>query len=178
MMKPWRKRAASCVLVLMVLGSGLSVLAAVQGTQENPLVSLSYLKSVFKPEILQETDKKLADTKATYEKKLTDKVTAYTQEMQSLSGGGTGSGAAFVVVDLAAGKSLKGGVGCEVMLRSGAAQCVGTANPALVDSTSGGTLEGGAALEKNHLYLVSGEGSSVKAQNATKLLVRGSYTLP
>lgn len=175
-MKRWRKKAASCVLVLMILASGASVLAAVQGTQENPLITLTYLKSIFKPELLKETDKKLADSKASYEKKLDDKITAYKQELGG-TGGGSSAGAEFRVVDLAAGQLLYPALGCELMLRVGEAQFLSTESLGLIDATSGAVLEGGGALEKNHLYLASLATHSVKAQGEVKLLVRGGYTI-
>lgn len=180
-MKSWRKRLAACIVCLMFVGGSLTVLAAVQGSQENPLVTLGYLKDVFTKSMLQEADKKISESKSDYEKKLDSKVTAYTEEMKKLQASGGGSsagGAVFSVVDLSAGQTLVGSVGCEVMLRVGSAVCLSPASPGLVDSTTGGTLEGGQALEQNHLYMMTIEGRSVKAEGgAVKLLVRGSYTI-
>jgi len=178
MKERWRKRAAALVAGLMFFASSLSVLAAVQGSQDNPLVTLSYLKDVFTKTMLQETDQKIATAKTTYEKNLDDKIAAFTKEMQSLSGSGSSGSSVFTVVDLQSGQALTGSVGCELMLRVGSAQCVSQASPGLIDATSGGILENGNALAKNHLYLVSIDGRSVKAVGGTvKLLVRGSYTI-
>ncbi len=172
-MKVLKKTALAVVVVLMIVSSSLSVLAAVQGSQENPLVTLSYLKDVFTQSILKETDKKLEESKAGYEKKLDDKISALGREIQ----GGGGSGAGFTVVDLSAGQTLKPEVGCEIMLRAGTAQCVSQESPGLIDTTSGTVLEGGSALVKNHLYMTTVEGRSIKVNNGTvKLLVRGGYS--
>lgn len=180
-MKPWRKRLVAGIACLMVAGGSLTVLAAVQGSQDNPLVTLGYLKDVFTKSMLQEADKKISESKSEYEKKLDSKVTAYTEEMKKLQasgGGNSSSGAVFSVVDLAAGQAMVGSVGCEVMLRVGSAVCVSPGSPGLIDSTAGTTLEGGKALEQNHLYMMTIEGRSVKAQgSAVKILVRGSYTI-
>lgn len=180
-MKPWRKRLAACIACLVFVGGSLTVLAAVQGSQDNPLVTLGYLKDVFTKNMLQEADKKISDSKSEYEKKLDSKVSAYTEEMKKLqaSGGGTSApGAVFTMVNLSAGQSLVGSVGCEVMLRVGNAVCVSSGTPGLIDTTTGGTLDGGKALVQNHLYMMTMEGRSVKAQGGSvKLLVRGVYAI-
>lgn len=174
-----RKWAAVGMLVLMFIASSVSVWAAVQGSEGNPLVTLSYLKNVFSGSVLRETEQKIADSKSSYEKSLDNKITGFVEEMKNLAGGGGASGAAsFAVVDVPSGKSLKGAIGCELMLRVGSAQCVSGGNPGLIDSTSGGTLENGGALVKNHLYMVTLDGRSVKAIGGdVKLMVRGSYTI-
>lgn len=175
----WRKRMAAFIASLMFIASSLTVFAAVQGSKENPLVTLSYLKDVFSKTILQETDQKILQNKTTYEKKLDDKIAAYREEMKNLSGsGGSSSSAAFSVVDLASGQTLTGSVGCEMMLRVGNAQCVSASSPGLIDATSGSVLENGVSLAKNHLYMVTIDGRSVRAVGGSvKLMVQGSYTL-
>lgn len=179
-MKSWKKRLAACIACMVMIG-GMTVFAAVQGGQENPLVTLGYIKDVFTKSMLQEADKKISESKIEYEKKLDSKVSAYTEEMKKLqaSGGGSSSnGAVFSVVDLSAGQALLGSVGCEVMLRVGNAICVSPGSPGLINTTTGATLDGGKALQQNHLYMMTIEGRSVKAQGgAVKLLVRGSYTI-
>lgn len=175
----WRKRLAALVAGLMFIASSLSVLAAVQGSKENPLITLSYLKDVFSKTILQETDTKILQDKASFEKKLDDKISAYRMEMnnQGNTGGNSGSGV-FSVVDVASGQTLTGSVGCQIMLRIGSAQCVSAGSPGLIDATLGSVLEDGMSLVKNHLYMVSIEGRSVRAVGgAVKLMVQGSYTI-
>ena len=82
------------------------------------------------------------------------------------------------MVTIPAGKTLTGDIGCEVMLRVGSASCVSPSSPGLIDETTGGTLENGKALVKNHLYMMTIEGRGVKAGgSAVKVLVRGSYTV-
>lgn len=178
MKKGFQKRLIICFAVLLLVGGSVSVLAAAQGSADNPLVTLSYIKNTFTQDVLKEVDKKISDTQAKYAKTLEDKITAYRNELNGSSGpGGTGS-ASFVVVDLQSGQTLQPAVGAEVMLRVGTAQCVSAASPGLIDGTSGGVLEGGGSLVKNHLYLVTIADRGVKATGGTvKLLVRGSYTI-
>ena len=76
------------------------------------------------------------------------------------------------------GQTLKGQVGTEVMLRVGTAVCTASSAPGLIDTSSASTLDNGAALAKNHLYMMTIEERGVKATAGTvKLLVRGSYTV-
>ncbi len=170
------KRMAAALLGLLVIGGSLQVVAAVQGSQDNPLITLSYLKNVFAKDVLAQADTKIQAAAGDYEKKLNDKLAGY----QGGTGTGTSSpgGATFAVVDIPAGKSLVGAVGCEVMLRVGSAHCQSPGSPGLIDATSGTVLEGGSPLQKNHLYLMTIEGRSVLAtQGAVKVLVRGGYTI-
>ncbi|MDF2838589.1 MAG: hypothetical protein K0S60_292 [Evtepia sp.] len=173
----WRKRLATLIAGLMFIASSLSVLAAVQGSKENPLITLSYLTDVFSKTVVQETDQRILQDKTTYEKKLDDKIASYRTELNSQSGSG-GTAGVFSVVDLASGQMLTGSIGCEIMLRVGSAQCVSTGSPGLIDATSGTVLENNTSLVKNHLYMVTVEGRSVKAVGgAVKLMVQGSYSV-
>ena len=84
----------------------------------------------------------------------------------------------FVLVTMKKGETLKGTVGTEVMLRVGTATCMASSAPGLIDTTSAGSIDNGAALSKNHLYMMTIEERGVKATAATvKVLVRGTYTV-
>jgi len=61
-----------------------------------------------------------------------------------------------------------------VLLRSGTARCTGTGS--LIDTTTGGSLDGEAALTADHLYLMP-EGRSITTADGATLLARGSYTV-
>lgn len=174
----WIARLAAGTLVTVTL-LGVAMAAGQQGTQSDPLVTLSYLTTKATPEIMTQVDAKLTAR----EKALTDQLNAaintYTKNVEDkLAGAGGGSkSVAFTVVDLKAGQKLTVGVGCELMLRVGTASAFGTSSPALVDMTDGGTTWDGGALVQNHLYMATIEGHGVTASDAVKLLVRGSYTI-
>ena len=68
-------------------------------------------------------------------------------------------------------------VGCEVLLRVGTATVKAGDSPALIDLSSAGTIENGAALTKNHLYLSTIAGCTITASGTVKVLVRGGYAL-
>ena len=178
MFQKWKKRMVAIIAGCMFIASSLSVLAVVQGSQENPLVTLTYLKDVFTKSILQETEKKISESKSSYEQNLDNKIAAYSEEMKNLCGSGGSDVAVFSVVNLENGKTLTASVGCEIMLRAGRAECLIAGSPGLIDITSGSMLGHGSDLVKNHLYMVTADGNAVQAVGDTvKLLVRGSYSI-
>ena len=100
------------------------------------------------------------------------------QKLSGSAGTGTvGTSSAFTVVNVAAGRQLTGATGFEFLLRSGSAIAVAASAPGLIDTTGGGTLASGGAVEPNHLYLTTAEGRGLKAVTDLTVLVRGSYTL-
>ena len=158
-----RKIALILTAVLLGLAVCLPAAAAGAGTADDPLVTLSYLNETFLAAVQKRIDEAVASRNA--------RLTAYI-------GGSAGTASSFAVVTIPAGKTLVGDIGCEVMLRVGSAACVSPSTPGLIDETTGGTLENGKALVKNHLYMMTIEGRGVKAGSGTvKVLVRGSYTI-
>lgn len=158
-----KRTVLTVCLVLLLLAGGATALAAV-GTAENPLVTLSYLANTFTEKILSQTEGKITAKQDAYEQKLENKLQ------------GSGS-AAYAVVSVSKGQTLTGQAGCEILLREGSAVCVNSASPGLLDTTTGGTLESGQALSRNHLYLLSTDNGGVKATANVTLLVRGGYTI-
>ena len=141
------------LLLLLVVSALLmgAAIAADPGSEGDPLVTLSYLNSVFLPKVEQ-----LAREQA---------------------GGGSSAGN-FTLVELAPGKKLTGTLGCELLLRVGSATCSAASSPGLIDETDGSVLEHGGALQKNHLYMMTIEDRAVVAGGSTvKLMVRGGYTI-
>lgn len=156
------------LLALLALCGVLNVtaLAVEAGSSGDPLVTLSYLNDTFLGTIMTQVDQKIAARNS--------------QIAQQIGGQGSAGTAAssFVVVTLSNGQTLKGNIGCEVMLRVGTAVCVASSTPGLIDESAATTLNNGGALVQNHLYMMTIENRGVKATAATtKLLVRGSYTI-
>lgn len=163
-----KKWPALLLVLVMILGAmNLTVsVAAEPGSEQDPLVTLSYLNDTFLNTIMEKVDQKIAARNAEIVKQLGGQVS------------GTESTDTFTVVTMTQGQILTGDIGCEVMLRVGTAACVSPSAPGLIDETSAGTLNNGGALEKNHLYMMTIEGRGVQATAATtKLLVRGTYTI-
>ena len=170
----WPTRlAAGCLVTLTLVGVAFA--AGQQGSQSDPLVTLSYLTQKATPSILSQVDSKLTAREAELKKQLSAVVEGYVQEVEDkLAASG---GASYQVVNLSAGQTITGGAACEFLLRSGTATCVSDTSPGLVDMTAGTTLAGGGALTANHLYLATIEGRGVKASTAVTLLVRGTYSI-
>ena len=159
----------------------ISVAAAgTAGSSSDPLVTLSYLNEKFLPELMTRVDEKLAARTDTASKELRAQVDADIKRLEekygsqtSNEGASVGTVDSFAVVTMTNGQVLYGAIGCEVMLRVGTASA---SSPGLIDSTGGTTLDNGAGLTKNHLYMMTISDRGVKATAATtKLLVRGTY---
>ena len=139
----------------------ISVAAAgTAGSSSDPLVTLSYLNEKFLPELMTRVDEKLAARTDTASKELRAQVDADIKRLEEKYGSQTSNE----------------GTSTEVMLRVGTASVVSPSSPGLIDSTGGTTLDNGAGLTKNHLYMMTISDRGVKATAATtKLLVRGTY---
>ena len=154
-MKEKKVKIIICALLAVCAVAGITVYAAYNyGTMDDPLITKSYLDKVLTPELMEEFNAQLDD-------------------YQSASEEGT-----FTVLTLNRGQVIKCQVGCELMLRIGAAYASGSDSPVLVDVTAGRTLENDTTLERNHLYMVTiaDNGFTVSA-TTTKVLIRGEYTI-
>ena len=157
--------AASC----LVMGAALAA-----GDQEDPLVTLSYLNQTAIPQIVEQVEERTAQRQEELEESFRTQLNQYQQGNQ----GGETASAGYTLVTLAQGQVMQMEVGCEVLLRVGSASVQADSSPALIDLSAGGTADGGAALEKNHLYMSTIEGRTLTADAATvKVLVRGGYTV-
>lgn len=175
-MKMSKKWTGVCAALAITALCGGAALAAV-GDQNDPLVTKSYLDQTVIPNVIQQVEAKTAARQTQLEKSLDAKIEQYKKDIVSM-GGGNGSSASYTLVTLTSGQSLRLEVGCEVMLRVGTATVNAATNPALIDVSTGGTINGGAALTKNHLYMATISDRSIKPTSATvKLLVRGGYTV-
>ena len=180
----WFARLAGLLFVsyaLLVVGV---TAAGTPGTETDPLVTLSYLNDTFMAQLLGKVDEKLTARDKELSDKLTAQVQADTKALAEKYGGSVqtgdnvGSTDTFAVVTLEKGQTLRGAIGCEVMLRVGTATCVAPSEPGLIDETDATALSNGKALVKNHLYMMTIDERGARATAATtKLLVRGGYTI-
>ncbi len=172
---PWFVRLAAGALMIAAL-AGVALAAGQQGSQSDPLVTLSYLNEKAGPDLLAQVDARIAQQEAELTAQLNQVVDRYLQE----GGGapsGTGTDGSFTVVTLRQGQKLSLSAGCEVLFRGGAASCIAGSAPGLVDMTGGSDLPNGGALAVNHLYLATTDGRGVQASANTTLLVRGGYAI-
>ena len=167
-----------CGMVLVL--SGFAVLAANVGSSEDPLVTLSYLNDTYMEQILSKAEAQLDTRNEALKSQLEAQVKAAEQRLEAAAGAGGSHDSAdtYVSVTLKKGQTLTGATGTEVLLRTGSATCSCVTAPALTDLTGGTSLNSGKSLQQNHLYLMPGEGVSVKAgTDNTSLLVRGDYVI-
>lgn len=169
--KKWMIRLGAGALAAGCLVMGAALAA---GDQEDPLVTLSYLNQTAIPQIVEQVEERTAQRQEELEESFRTQLSQYQQGGQ---GGGSAS-AGYTLVTLAQGQGMRLEVGCEVLLRVGSASVQADSSPALIDLSTGGTVNSGASLEKNHLYMSTIEGRTLTADAATvKVLVRGGYTV-
>ena len=164
------------VLAAIILISGASILA-VSATQDDPLITLSYLTGIFRPQIMEEVGKAEQEASQRFEVR----AAALEAQMAAIQGGQTPASPVeatrFTVVTLNRDQTLICTVGTEIMLRVGSATGVGSA-PALVNYTNGEPLSSGEQLTANNMYLVTLEGNGLRATADTvRVLVRGNYRI-
>ncbi len=85
---------------------------------------------------------------------------------------------ALMVVELAAGQTLEGSGGTEVIVRSGQACAVGNSQGGICDVTAGKDLANGARITTNHLLIVPRtDGRGIRAETKLWVMVRGPYSI-
>lgn len=147
----WRTRIACGALVMATAIVGAFAVGS-QGSQSDPLVTLSYLNEVAVPEIMKQVDKKVSERGEEWKKS---------------------GGAAFLTVELAEGKSLSLTAGTQFLLRTGTL----TSTDALVDLTEGSAWNADGSLKENHLYIATGDKQKLTAASAVTLMIQGSYAI-
>ena len=176
MMRMSKKWTALCAALTLTTLCGGAALAAV-GDQNDPLVTKSYLDQTVIPNIVSQVETKAAARQTELQNSFSALIEQYKQEIASMGTGG-GSGASYTLVTLTSGQTMALEVGCEVMLRVGTATVTAATSPALIDVSTGGTINNGASLTKNHLYMATIADRTIKPTASTvKLLVRGGYTV-
>ena len=175
MKKKWTA-VLSAALALSILGVGVAT--AANGDENDPLVTLSYLEETAIPQVVDEVEKKAEVLQQELEEDFSNQVSQYKKEVQALANAGDTGGASYTLVTLASGQTMYLDVGCELMLRVGTAKVNAATSPALIDIATGGSLNNGTSLTKNHLYMATIADRTITPTAATvKLLVRGGYTI-
>jgi hypothetical protein len=167
---------AVAVFAALTLIVGITALAATNyGTQGDPLVTLSYLNDVLRPELDSEFDSMLGEKSDELKEEFDAAVKELEDKYANSSAGGSMS--TYSVVTIENGQKLTGAVGTEIMLRVGSAKVSAPASPGLIDTTTGGTLDNGGQLVKNHLYMVTIDGRAIVSTGHTLVVVRGPYSI-
>ena len=149
MKKTLRKKIILTTIALLFLSVCLPGLAADPGSNEDPLVTLSYINDVLMPQV-----KSYVDSKA------------------------TASNDGFEIVNLKSGQTVIAGASTEMILRMGNAQIVATQKGGVADVTLGIDLQNGAVMPSNHLLIVpldDGRGAQMLSDGI--IMIKGSYTI-
>ena len=179
------KKAAVTVLLLTLFMSTFALGASESYTTENdPLVSLSYINGVLTPQFEQYVDEKVNSVSV-------DDVAAALMNNESFKeyvasliaaqthGGVSGSSTSeeFLTVELAAGKKIKANGKCEIIVRTGQAAAYCANEGAVKDISAGKTLKNGDAVVLGNLIEVSyaGEAGIAALTTPTEILVRGEF---
>lgn len=151
--RKWRTGLACAALVALTI-TGVALAAGTQGSQSDPLVTLSYINDVLVPELMARADEKIEA-----------KTEALMKEVQ------TGSRAVFATVEIPTGKKLNLTAGTQLILRQGAA----LNTDGIIDLTEGVSMWN--KLQPNHLYIATKDGQQVTVTENTLFLVQGRYTI-
>ena len=170
--KRWTIRRGALALSAVLLGTIAAL--ATGGDQSDPLVTLSYLNQTAIPQIVKQVEDKTALKQKELEQAFTDQINQYRQQGGQNSSSGSAS---YSLVSMTSGQVMSLGVGCEILPRIGTITVKANTTPALIDLSTGGTVNSGASLTKNHLYMATIADRTLTASGDVKLLVRGSYTI-
>ena len=178
-MKKLNKRHFLPLVLSAALILGASTSFAAVGDENDPLISLSYLQQTVLPSILTQVETNTLQQKEQLSAELSAQISQYKTDMQALVSSNSSIGSdSYTLVTLSKGETMYLNVGCEMLLRVGSATVNAATSPALINITTGGTLNNGTALTKNHLYMSTIPDRTLTLTTDTvKLLVRGSYSI-
>lgn len=153
MKRKW-KITAAVVCAVVVLTTAYA--AATAGSENDPLITLSYLKNIFTPQVQTMVDQAVETGTAQNKADLDAAIQSWDAEIgqavqDALNSQVKEEPASFAPVSMADGKTISVEAGCEIILRSGKPVC----SSDLIDQTDGAVLKAGETLAANHLYLAS-----------------------
>ncbi len=92
--------------------------------------------------------------------------------------GSSATSATFEAVFVNAGKSVLGGDGTEMILRSGEAKSISNIENGIADLTAGKDLMGSQSILPNHLLLVPrNDGRGISATTDIWIMIKGQYKI-
>lgn len=205
-----KKKTARVVVIsaAIVLTIGIiAVFAAQAGGSEDPLITLSYIDKILKPELMNYLDEAVKEVKNAssgsvqlqiedFKKKMDEKVAEFEKNI----GQAAASNADLKKMVEAAVEAKLGTIelpadtaGAEfktvtvkangvVTLFAGAELVLRSGGAAasssgLVNATAGKAVASGGALSANNWYMAGGDGTKVKASAESVFLIRGKYTV-
>ena len=163
------KKVKIAAIVPAVLAALVVVVSAAYDSSEDPLVSLSYLRNIFKQEII-----------SAVEKDVDEKIGAKVAEAVEDAEPAAPASSEFDVLELKEGMRVLANGACEIMLRSGSAVCVAPdGRQGLADYTDATEILIDQPLTKNHMCMIPrGDGRGIRiTSEIAYIMVRGAYTV-
>ncbi len=165
------------VAIAIVAALGITV-AAAYDSSEDPLISLSYLRDVFRPDIFEELEERFYALEESL-------MLAIEERIDDNSGNGDGAQSptasyGYEVIELTTGDELYAVSACDIMLRAGKASCIAPdPSQGIADYTSAAEIYNGQALTLNHMCLIPrGDGRGIVAESESVfIMIRGDYTI-
>ena len=149
------KLIATISVTAVIFAAIAIVIFAAPGTNEDPIVSLSFV-----------------------EQRLLQLKTELTGEINKLDPNMQRAMMTFKVVEVKKGQKLVCGEGTEMILRQGKAEIFATKKGGLANTTTGWDLGDGTAAPFNSLLICPlADGRGLKAQEDLLVMVKGTYTL-
>ena len=167
-----KKRLLAALLAIAIMTCiCFAVAAGTAGSSSDPLISLSYLTSTFKPGLLSETDSRVNSALGS----------VYDSAVASIPAGG-GSTSYYTSadvpteLDLKYGDSIFGITGTSVTPLAGTVR-LSYSGSAVIDVTDGKTVSSGTTLTADHRYIVGEDtdASFIVAQDTSVVSVMGEY---
>lgn len=154
-MRKLRNAAVFCLILALFGGIGAYAVGS-YGSETDPLITLSYLNQVLKPELEKQY---AAQTEA--------ELKALEQELDKDPVGG------YAAVTVKAGQTMTCKTGCEFLVRSGSAYV----SDGMLNVTAGGAAKANDWLLAHNLYMAVVDNAYVTATGDTLLMVRGEYEI-
>lgn len=186
------KKAASAIMMLVLfLTFFVSATDDAYVTENDPLVSLSYIENVLTPSLKEYVDGRVSNVTAdeiaaalVNDQNFKDYVAQIVQdELKNYSfpsSGGAAASSEFRTLNLAAGQKITALGKCELIMQSGACTVFGpSSSGAVKDLSADKTLRSGSALTVgNYVEISYSDGSGIAAlRDGTTLLIRGEFSV-
>lgn len=156
--------------ILIVSALVVSVFAAQPGSEDDPIVSKSYVDSRI-DELLNaiENNEPIVINPSDNSENGSD---------SEVVSGGNSDQYRYVPVHVGVSQKIIGGEGTEIILRVGRGFAYVPGNEGIVDATSGKNLDNNIEIEKNHIIIVPrSDGRGIRIVEDAWFIVKGAYTV-
>lgn len=181
------KKAAVTVILLCVFMTTFAFgVTEDYSTENDPLISLSYINGVLTPQYERYVDDKVKSVSVDEivsalmkNDSFKDYVASVIASQSSGSTPGSAVSSEFVSLSLSAGKRITANGRCEVIVRSGRAAAFCKTSGAIKDISANKTLSNGETVIIGDLIEISyADNAGIAAlQSSTEVLIRGEFTI-